>query len=78
MPNISFDSTYEGLKRGVLFGARYPMGCFDSTYEGLKPGRGKRHAHTRCRFDSTYEGLKHRLTTIVLAALRVSTVPMRA
>ena len=33
---ISFDSTYEGLKRWLCTAGAAPIKCFDSTYEGLK------------------------------------------
>ncbi len=47
---MSFDSTYEGLKR--RYRERFPNATlsFDSTYEGLKPTARRAASSSRCSF----------------------------
>ncbi len=56
---LTFDRTYEGLKRQG-HNVPYRDGlAFDRTYEGLKPlADSARGAGLRPPFDRTYEGLK--------------------
>ena len=58
MSRISFDSTYEGLKRAEQYDASTQQHRFDSTYEGLKRLDAAYPTYAIERFDSTYEGLK--------------------